>query len=108
LPVSDDHRHLLITPWRVSRHGALSGPVPLSAVALLQRSTGSDGVEVLPPAQALLRIVGQSIGTEQVEVPMFHRLATLARTVPVVELRYDDTATGIELLRTLAADGVAR
>ena len=78
-----------IHPYRVGSHGALSGRIPLELVVLLERcGERQPQIDRLEQGQALFELCQQTLGAAELEGPMFRRLETLVRAVPVAVLRY--------------------
>jgi hypothetical protein len=90
-------------PLRIGGRALLSEGAPLGAVAVVRRRDASEGVDELDPAQALFQLANMTLGTTGHERPMFRRLETLVRSIPMYELRYRDVAEGIGLVEDLVA-----
>jgi hypothetical protein len=91
-------RYSFVYPWRVSSAGRLAAAAPLGLIVLVERRGGPVELCEVRPADALVRLVGLSLGAAGRERVMFRRFERLAREIKVVTLRYDDVFAAVDAM----------
>jgi hypothetical protein len=83
-----------------------SDGAPLGVVAVLRRDDTHPDAQItaVAPAQALVQLANQTLGSVGAERVMFGRLDALVRRVRVVELTYSEASHAVTALERLAAD----
>jgi hypothetical protein len=96
----------LTYPLRIGGSGVLCDGAPICAVFLVDRSstTGAGAPVPVPPAQALVILVNQTLGAGGFERQIFRRLEGLVRSVPVLELPFKDVTDGVKKVEDWVRD----
>jgi len=83
-------------PWNPEPEAIAHDPVRLSAIALVRRQDGAADVHSLGAAAGMVALAEHLM--RDLDHDGFHQLAALARTVPIVEVRYRNAAGAVQAL----------